>query len=235
MAEESPERFFCNRCGRSTRQTLLASHQQTFEPDDYEEMQIDFAQADWEIWQCCGCEEVTFKETWLTSEDRDFDGEVRPNVTFFPPRMQAWAKPKEFRRLPAHLEDLYEEVIQAFNGRSHLLCAGGLRALLEGVCVDQGVTKGPDKDGKMVKTLEGKINGLKGLDCVPASIVDHLHGFRFLGNTALHELGRPSATALAEAIEIIEDVLNVIYELNYKSARLYQRVKPSPKPDTSST
>lgn len=54
-------------------------------------------------------------------------------------------------------------------------------------------------------------------------------GFRFLGNTALHELERPPAEDLAEAIEIIEDVMNVIYELDYKSARLYRRVKPSQK------
>jgi hypothetical protein len=63
----------------------------------------DLAEADWEIWQCRGCEEVTFKETWITSE----------------------------------------------------------------------------------RNLEGKINGLKTLPPnVPAAIVNNLHGFRFLGNTA---------------------------------------------------
>jgi hypothetical protein len=214
---------------------LQANHAQTFRPDEYKEMQIDFAQADWEIWQCCGCDEVTFKETWFTSEDRDYDGSPLPTIHFYPPRTQTWVKPKEYRRLPDHLEDLYEEIIKTFNDRAFVLSAGGLRALLEGICVDQGVTRGPDAAGKVVKTLEGKINGLKDLDNVPASIVENLHGFRFLGNTALHELDRPPAEDLAEAIEVIEDVMNVIYELDYKSARLYKRVKPAPKaqPDTS--
>ena len=192
-------------------------------------MQIDFAQADWEIWQCGGCEEVTFKETWFTSEDRDYDGSPLPTIHFYPPRTQTWVKPKEYRRLPDHLEDLYEEITKTFNDGAHVLAAGGLRALLEGICLDQGVEKGPNAEGKVVSNLEGKINGLKGLDSVPAAIVENLHGFRFLGNTALHELERPPAEDLAEAIEIIEDVMNVIYELDYKSARLYRRVKPSPK------
>ena len=108
-----------------------------------------------------------------------------------------------------------------------MLCAGGLRALLEGICVDQGVRKGPTARGKTSSTLEGKINGLKGLENVPASIVNSLHGFRFLGNTALHELERPHVEDLAMAIEVMEDVMNIIYELDYKSARLYRRVKPA--------
>jgi hypothetical protein len=206
----------------------MASHNQVFRPDDYEEVQIDFAEADWEIWQCLGCEEVTFKETWITSEDRDDDGAPLPTVRLYPPRTQSWVKPKEFRRLSGHLEDLYEEIVKTFNDGAYLLCAGGLRALLEGICVDQGVVKGPDAKGKMTRTLEGKINGLKTLSNVPPAVVDNLHGFRFLGNTALHELERPSAADLAGSIEVIEDVMNVIYELDYKSARLYNRFKPTP-------
>ena len=89
------------------------------------------------------------------------------------------------------------------------------------------MTSGPTSRAANSSTLEGKINGLKNLPNVPAAIVDHLHGFRFLGNTALHRLNRPPAEDLAMAIEVMEDVMNTIYELDYKSARLYRRVKPS--------
>src|SRR5712691_8069255 len=41
------------------------------------------------------------------------------------------------------------------------LCAGGLRFLLEGVCVDKRITKGPNVKGEIREKLEGKINGLK--------------------------------------------------------------------------
>jgi len=227
------ERIFCNRCGRNTWHDRKASHAQVFRPEDYGEMMVDHAEADWEILQCRGCEDVTFKETWMTSEDIDPDGEPDPTIRFYPPRTENWIKPKEYRKLPLQLEDLYEEIVKTFNDGAYVLCAGGLRALLEGVCVDQGVTSGPTSRGATRTTLEGKINGLKNLPNVPAGIVDNLHGFRFLGNTALHRLNRPPAEDLAMAIEVIEDVMNTIYELDYKSARLYRRVKPSnPKTKT---
>jgi hypothetical protein len=221
------ERIFCNRCGRNTWHDRKAAHQQMFRPEDYAEMMIDFAEADWEVWQCRGCEEVTFKETWMTSEDFDPDEGPDPSIRFYPPRTQNWIKPKEYRKLSTQLEDLYEEIVKTFNDGAYVLCAGGLRALLEGICVDQGVTSGPTSRGKNSSNLEGKINGLKNLPNVPAAIVDSLHGFRFLGNTALHQLSRPPAEDLAMAIEVIEDVMNTIYELDYKSARLYRRVKPA--------
>src|SRR5205085_9699742 len=115
----------------------------------------------------------------------------------YPPRMQSWIKPKEYRKLPTELEDIYDEIVKTFNGGAYVLCAGGLRALLEGICVDQGVISGPNAQGRNSSTLEGKLNGLKNLSNVPAAIVDSLHGFRFLGNTALHRLNRPLAEALA--------------------------------------
>ncbi len=235
MSEPAPpgERIFCNRCGRNTWHERKASHAQVFRPEQYAEMMIDHAEADWEIWQCRGCEEVTFKETWMTSEDVSPDG-PDPTIRFYPPRTQTWIKPKEYRKLSVELEDLYEEIVKTFDGGAYVLCAGGLRALLEGICVDQGVTSGPTARGATRSTLEGKINGLKSLPNVPAAIVDSLHGFRFLGNTALHRLNRPAAEDLAMAIEVIEDVMNTIYELDYKSARLYRRVKPS-DPKTTPT
>jgi hypothetical protein len=88
VVPESPaaERIFCNRCGRNTWHDRKASHEQVFRPTEYAEMQIDHAEADWEIWQCRGCEEVTFKETWFTSEDIGPEGEPDPTIRFYPPR-----------------------------------------------------------------------------------------------------------------------------------------------------
>jgi hypothetical protein len=47
--------------------------------------------------------------------------------------------------------------------------------------------------------------------------VESLHGFRFLGNKALHEVSRPSKETIAVAIDVIEDVLNLNYDLKYKA------------------
>lgn len=49
-----------------------------------------------------------------------------------------------------------------------MLCAAGLRALVEGICADRKVKRGPVKDQQSGKVnqktnLEGKINGLVGI------------------------------------------------------------------------
>jgi hypothetical protein len=111
---------------------------------------------------------------------------------------------------------IYEESIRAFNANCPLLCAGGLRALLEGICKDK-MARGSN--------LEKKINGLA--QWVPASVLANLHGFRFLGNRAMHDLEVPAYKDLALAVEVMEDVMNAIYELDYKSGRLFQQVQKS--------
>ena len=67
------------------------------------------------------------------------------------------------------------------------------------------------------------------------NIVTGLHGFRFIGNTALHRLNPPKKDDLRLAIEVSEDILNFLYELDYKASRLrkagerksHHRVEPA--------
>jgi len=68
------------------------------------------------------------------------------------------------------------------------------------------------------KNLEQRIDHLEAI--LPANIVQNLHGFRFMGNEALHELGAPDPKDLRLAIEVSEDLLNFLYELDYKASRL---------------
>ena len=68
---------------------------------------------------------------------------------------------------------------------------------------------------------------------LPENIVRNLHGFRFMGNRAAHELEAPFSGELQVAIDLIEDILNYLYDLDYK-ARLFgglsaaQRKNPQP-------
>ncbi len=73
----------------------------------------------------------------------------------------------------------------------------------------------------MVRTLEGQINSLGSI--VPVGIVRNLHSFRFLGNKALHRLAEPTRDDLGLALRVIEDLLNVIYDLDYRAQRLYEK------------
>ena len=59
---------------------------------------------------------------------------------------------------------------------------------------------------------------------LPSNIVENLHGFRFIGNDAVHELESPTEFALTLALDVIEDILNFLYALDYK-ADLLEKLK----------
>lgn len=161
------------------------------------------------LWSCAGCDTCTLEDKYSAEYMVRADGEYIYESIFHPKRSQTTRPSKHFQRLPVKLKLLYGEVMSSFNERLHLLCAAGLRALAEGICADKGI-KG--------KNLEDKIDGMKRL--LPASIVKNLHSFRFIGNKALHELAAPSDFELGLAIDVIEDILNFLYDLDYKAKML---------------
>ena len=55
---------------------------------------------------------------------------------------------------------------------------------------------------------------------LPANIVENLHGFRFIGNDAIHKLEAPAEFEISLALDIIEDILNFLYGLDYKASLL---------------
>jgi hypothetical protein len=212
--EDQVEKYFCNACQQTTRHVQRAIHKQRFD-DPVSDIS---AWCTWTLWECLGCEEVMATECWRNSEDLDpRTGEPWPSVSFHPPRSSHHATKKHYETIPHQLDSIYSEVIQTFNTGAHILCAAGLRALLEAICIDRE----PSLAGPKIR-LPQKIDGLK--SSVPEKIVQNLHGFRFLGDKALHELEPPKPKELALAIEVMEDVLNVVYELDYKSGRLFRLV-----------
>lgn len=204
-------KIHCNSCGQLTWHTESAELTRDYtvpeapEPGDRPVQEV---YTGYEILTCLGCDVSSFR-TW-TSVDGEFITELE---SFYPPRTLGLIQPKNFRKVERKLGTIYKEIIEAFNARSHILCAAGLRALLEGICKERGVRG---------RTLGEKIDSLD--EWVPTSVVKNLHGYRFLGNEALHRLDTPDAEDLALAIDVVEDVMNAIYELDYKSGRLMQRL-----------
>jgi len=105
---------------------------------------------------------------------------------------------------------MYSETTDAINSGSLLLSTIGLRTLLEGVCNDKGLKKG---------NLKEKIEGLRKF-FPTGNIVKYLHGFRFSGNEAAHQMEPMARQQANHAMDVMEDVLNVLYDLDYKASRL---------------
>ena len=202
IAIGSKKKIHCNTCNVDTHHQLEAKHSRSFEDEFgfWEDLSYHF-------WICQGCDTATLEIVYIDAAMSD--GDERHH--FFPKRELSdfHLRPKYFFRLNEKLTQIYKEVIKSYNNKSKILCAIGLRALLEGICFDKQI------EGK---NLYKKIDGLKEL--LPSNIVENLHGFRFMGNIAAHELEHPEWHELKLAIEVIEDLLNFLYELEYKTQRL---------------
>jgi len=204
-------KIYCNTCKIETHHELKATHQRRYqeveEAEPYPQL-LFWEEYQYRFWVCRGCDTATLEEAYTNIGMQGPDGDLWES-TLHPKRARRDWFPKRFRQLSKKLASIYREVIESFNADSRILCAVGLRALLEGICADKGVAG---------YNLYQKIDGLKAH--LPANIVESLHSFRFMGNEAAHELQASKRTELQLAIEVMEDLLNFLYELEYKARRL---------------
>ena len=203
-------RIFCNNCRNYTHHQLLYSH--IIDEEEYfgqklpEEIEWENLDREVHLWACCGCDRVTMQEITMAIDAEEVDSE------YYPSREKHHHIRKTFLQLNSKLTQIYEEIILCYNNASPILCATGLRALLEGVCADKEIAG---------SSLFDKINNLNSL--LPENIVESLHHFRFIGNEAVHQLSAPTMDELRSTIEVMEDLLNYLYELDYKAASLSRK------------
>jgi hypothetical protein len=219
----------CTKCNSETRHIVLQSVDETGSEqlDPYDaHCTIDWSNS-YQIIQCQGCETISFRHLNWFSEAQDFDCDGT-SEKLYPHTAKITLQCKDFLNVPPAIRRIYREVIDCFNFECVTMCAAGLRAIIEGICSENAVTKGPvertKKDGtKVVKqetTLDGKISGLCEKGILTKKQASVLHEHRYLGNEALHRLLQPSAAELALAIEIIEHTLATLYEIPDKAEEL---------------
>lgn len=203
------KRMFCNKCKGETNHSCKADH--TKNDDLKPPLWNEYV---YRLWVCKGCEQGTLETCYCDSSisktegNRDYRSELAPFRTLY------FHLQKQFYKLPEKLSQIYYESITAYNYQLDILCASGLRGLIEGICQDKKIQG---------KNLMIKIDGLEEL--IPKNIVKNLHGLRFMGNKAIHELDKTPGNELKLAIEICEDLLNYIYELEYKTEKLSDNPK----------
>jgi hypothetical protein len=204
---ETKKHIFCNNCGNETNHTCAAEHYRDF-PNFNPDGSLSFLErVGCRLWICAGCEIGTLEE-YYTFDVTDKENMSPLSQNYFPERTQLHVKDKDFIQLPSKLTTIYRETLRAYNNNLTILCALGIRALLEGICADKHIS------GRNFKT---KIDNM--VNILPQNIVTNLHSMRFIGNEAAHELTAPTAEDLRMAIEICEDLLNYLYELDYKARR----------------
>jgi hypothetical protein len=198
-------RIYCNHCKSKTRHSFVGSRDYYFGGD--EEGPDEWGT--YRLWACAGCDTCVMEDYCSADYMGDGDGNNVFSSIYHPKRAHLVRPTKFFMKVPPKLGKLYREVISSYNENLPLLCAAGLRSLVEGISADKRI---------LGDNLEKRIEGMKSL--LPESVVKNLHGFRFIGNRAVHELEAPEKNELTLAIDVIEDILNFLYALDYKASLL---------------
>jgi hypothetical protein len=166
---------------------------------------------DYKIIKCSGCDTVSYRSTKSSSEYQDFENNG-PREERFPSLKKRAGK--RFKHLPAALAKIYQEVIASYNNDGFILCASGVRAILEGVCKDKGVING---------TLQNKMQDLCTNNFISQNYENILRKLQILGNGAIHELQEPTHEEISTALDIIEHITEALYEIPRKAEILKQR------------
>jgi hypothetical protein len=223
---------FCLDCDRETKHDVVASYDtKGSEWDKDEAWSVDW-EGNYQVIQCRGCETLSFRHrNWFSEDWHPEYGDDGSTENLYPKRSKSTIAIKNFLNVPHTLRRIYREIVDTFNNDSVTLCAAGLRAIVEGVCADQAINDGPVESpakggGTQIirrDDLAGRISGLSEKGLLTAASAQTLHEHRYMGNHAVHELDRPSADELRLAIEIVEHVLEQLYEMPEKVRELKKR------------
>lgn len=219
----------CASCGHQSRNhRVLHEKVKHYEDEDGPPLYDEYHR----LVECMGCETIKYVIIALdcySGEESDF--KVYPDTPGNTQRRVA-AIGNEITDddgntlIPDSVWKMYKETIEALNVGIRTLAGGGLRAMVEAICLDNEI-----KDGN----LQNKIDELAKQNLLTKAQAELLHEERYLGNAALHEMATPSYQDIEDGLGIVEGLINTIYILPSKAKRLKERREAKKKVPTSRT
>jgi len=139
MAEPTgkTEWIHCNQCGHKTKHLLVAMRKH-HGSEPYDEHYAISWTTIYDVFECCGCEEVTLRRRSYFSEWNPGDVEV----IYYPPRIGRRLPPWK-DDLPDEMASLLKEIHTALQADSRRLAMMGARALIDMVILDEVGDAGP--------------------------------------------------------------------------------------------
>lgn len=204
------DKVYCRSCNRLTNHILLYEHKKEY--------------SHFNVWHCviscAGCDKISFAKVIKNINNDSQDVELFPEE----PKVDRNHYIKfytEIDDIPENIINLYQQIIKTYNQKHNIICALGLRTLIEAICNELNIKKGYKYDvngnpltnqGKK-ESIEGKIFGLYENKYIIWFHTLILQRIREIGNLATHELITPTSDELYSAIEIIELLLESVYKL----------------------
>ena len=199
-------RSYCRECSKHTNHTILKEDKEVGNKDySYELL--------YQIVQCNGCDTKSFRKEFIDIESAypisHDEWDVPRTVSVYPKAIEGHHKIDDIYEIPDIVEKIYSEVIIALKEKANILAGLGLRGVIEAICNDLSISG---------RTLEVRINKLATAGYISKKDAERLHGIRFMGNDAAHDIKSPKKKTLLVALQIIEHLIASVYILEKKAS-----------------
>lgn len=191
--KDKPERIHCNRCGHETKHLLVASRRHDGSEPYGAEYEISWTTI-YDVFECCGCEEVTLRRRHYFSEWNPGDVEE----VFYPPRI-ARKLPSWKNKLPEDIAALLQEVYVSLQADSRRLAMMGARALIDMVILNEVGDVG---------NFAQKLHALEKAGFLSTKNRAVLDAALEVGNAASHRGHRPKSEHVESVMDIVENLLH---------------------------
>lgn len=223
------KRVLCKECKIETNHQILFAHETSGHD---EENGVSYYKS-YQMAKCAGCESVTFIRISSNTDDVDYEkGTLEEYIELFPERdSKRLSRPTRSAidcedLFPPKTRRVYREVIKGLAENLPVLTAIGIRAIIESVCIDLYASG---------SNLQKKIDDLASKGHLATSQAQFLHGLRFMGNSAAHEIEAAKPAEIVAALEIAETLLKTLYLLP-DLAKTIQTGRPAaPSPPVTPT
>lgn len=205
-APEGTEVVFCSTCNKQVMAVLTAQHQQTTQPPDYEDLNVEGTT--WSLLECPGCEQV-----FLTKEDfLDVEGNyaTQDRSILYP----------SVPSLPTY-EFVPRSIANRARSARNVFCVGEyeatvmyVRKALEALSSEHGVSG----------NLFHKIDELHKTGVLDDRLKAWAHDLRQLGNEGVHQIEKsPTKEDAADSIEFLDAIILYVYTLARKYSNFQER------------
>lgn len=192
---------YCRSCGHETNHVILSEHKETYR----EEYAYDIS---YQIAECMGCDTKSFcqvtEDTESAYQIAEDNWEIPTAIDVYPKFIKGHRDLDGDYHLPNLVEKIYQEVLLALQEDALILTGLGLRGTVEAVCNDLEITG---------RNLEIRISKLATAGYISRKDAERLHGIRFMGNDAAHEIKKPKIEQLSVALKIVEHLFSSVYIL----------------------
>lgn len=200
MATPQPIKAPCRECNIKTLHDILCESSERGKEYDFH--------STYQVVQCRGCLTKGFRHYSADYEQAypvsDTEWEFPETIENYP-KFDADHRPLEnMYEVPDVVRSIYFETRLAIQEDAFTLASLGLRGTVEAICNDLSITG---------SNLASRISKLATQGLISKKDAERLHGIRFLGNDAAHEIKKPKRTQITVAVKIIDHLINSIYLL----------------------